>query len=38
MLPEYETAFVFIDQGRKAPAVPVWAIRLLLSEDEIDEP
>ncbi len=37
MPPEYETAFVFIDQGRKAPAVPVWAIRLLLSEDEIDE-
>ncbi|MCD7952616.1 MAG: hypothetical protein LUG14_06805 [Synergistaceae bacterium] len=35
--PDYETAFVFIDQGRRPPEVPVWAMRLLLGEDEIEE-
>lgn len=37
MPPDYETAFVFIDQGRRPPEVPVWAMRLLLGEDEIEE-
>lgn len=33
--PDYETAFVFVDDGEKAPEVPSWAIRLVLQEDEI---
>lgn len=37
MMPEYEAAFVFIDQGRKPPEVPVWAMKLMLSPDEINE-
>ncbi len=35
--PDYETAFVFVDEGGLAPEVPPWAIRLLLSPDEIGE-
>ncbi|MDR1321595.1 MAG: VWA-like domain-containing protein [Gracilibacteraceae bacterium] len=34
--PDYETAFVFIDTGGEIPEVPVWAIKLVLSEEEID--
>ena len=33
--PDYETAFVFLDDGRTAPEVPPWAIRLVLEKDEI---
>jgi predicted metal-dependent peptidase len=34
--PNYETAFVFIDTGLEMPDVPVWAIKLVLAEEEID--
>ena len=33
--PEYRTAFVFTSDGYDLPAVPVWAIRVLLSRDEL---
>ncbi|SDB32114.1 VWA-like domain-containing protein [Eubacterium oxidoreducens] len=34
--PEYETAFVFIEEGYTIPKTPDWAIRLVLQEDEIE--
>ncbi len=33
--PNYETAFVFVDDGFKIPEVPPWAIKLVLREDEV---
>lgn len=33
--PQFETAFVFIDEGIEPPEVPPWAIRLVLRKDEI---
>ncbi len=33
--PEYDTAFVFIDDEYGQPEVPVWAIKLVLKQDEI---
>ena len=35
--PPYRTAFVFVDDGYHLPAVPVWAIRVLLQQDELHE-
>jgi predicted metal-dependent peptidase len=35
--PAYDTAFVFVGDGSGLPAVPPWAIRLLLSEEELEE-
>jgi predicted metal-dependent peptidase len=35
--PPYKTAFVFVDDGYHLPAVPVWAIRVLLQQDELHE-
>lgn len=32
--PGYETAFVFIDDDYNSPAVPPWAIKLVLQKDE----
>ncbi|MBO5461040.1 MAG: metallopeptidase [Ruminococcus sp.] len=37
MMPDYETAFVFVDQGRQPPDVPVWAMKLILTSAEIYE-
>ena len=34
-MPDYETAFVFIDDEYNNPAVPPWAIKLVLQRDEI---
>ena len=34
-MPDYETAFVFIEEGFSLPEVPSWAIRLVLREDEV---
>ncbi len=34
-MPDYDTAFVFVDEGIKIPEVPPWAIKLVLKEDEI---
>lgn len=33
--PDYETAFVFVDEGYHTPNVPPWAIKLVLQKDEI---
>ncbi|MCD7864773.1 MAG: VWA-like domain-containing protein [Clostridiales bacterium] len=33
--PDYETAFVFIEDGFSIPDIPSWAIRLVLREDEL---
>lgn len=33
--PDYNTAFVFVDDNYGSPAVPVWAIKLVLPSDEI---
>ncbi len=33
--PDYETAFVFVEDGFKIPEVPSWAIKLILRQDEI---
>lgn len=35
--PAYETAFVFMQDGYDLPEIPVWAIRLVLQKDDIDE-
>ena len=35
MPPEYDAAFVFLDQGRELPDIPPWVIRLILTEEEI---
>ena len=34
-MPEYDTAFVFIDDDYNNPDVPPWAIKLVLQKDEI---
>ena len=33
--PDYETAFVFIDDDYGTPSVPSWAIKLVLQKNEI---
>lgn len=33
--PDYETAFVFVEEGFSIPEVPSWAIRLVLQEEDI---
>ena len=33
--PDYETAFVFLDNEYNEPDVPPWAIRLLLQDEDI---
>ena len=33
--PDYDAAFVFLDDGGEIPEVPVWAIRLVLQSEEI---
>lgn len=33
--PDYETAFVFVDDEYNNPEVPPWAIKLILQKDEI---
>lgn len=33
-MPDYETAFVFIEEGFSIPEVPAWAIRLVLQDDD----
>ena len=33
--PDYDTAFVFVDDGYNNPDVPQWAIKLILQKDEI---
>ena len=33
--PDYDTAFVFVDDDYNNPDVPTWAIKLVLQRDEI---
>ena len=33
--PDYDTAFVFVDDEYNNPDVPPWAIKLVLQKDEI---
>ena len=33
--PDYDTAFVFIDDDYNNPDVPAWAMKLFLQKDEI---
>ena len=33
--PDYDTAFVFVDDEYNNPNVPPWAIKLVLQKDEI---
>ncbi|MBQ6583038.1 MAG: metallopeptidase [Mogibacterium sp.] len=33
--PDYDACFVFLDQGYDLPDVPVWAIKMILKEDQI---
>ncbi len=35
--PPYDAAFVFVDQEQIPPIVPVWAIRLMLSTEELED-
>ena len=35
-MPQYKTAFVFVQDGYEIPEVPVWAIKLVLQRDELE--
>jgi len=35
--PDYKVAFVFVNEGYENPEVPVWAIKLVLQPEEIEE-
>lgn len=34
-MPDYKTAFVFVDEGYDVPEIPSWAIRLVLQKEDI---
>ena len=34
-MPDYDTVFVYVDEDYSNPKVPTWAMKLVLSEDEI---
>lgn len=36
-MPAYKTAFVFVEDGCEIPEVPVWAMRLVLTREEVEE-
>ncbi len=36
-MPSYEVAFVFLKEDDNAPAVPPWAIRIVLEEEDLEE-
>lgn len=36
MPPEYESAFVFVDNGREIPDVPPWAVKILMTWTDIE--
>ena len=35
--PDYDVAFIYIDEGYENPQVPVWAMKLVLQPDDIKE-
>ena len=36
-MPTYKTAFVFVEEGYEIPEVPVWAMKLVLTREEMEE-
>lgn len=36
-MPDYDTAFVFLQRDDQAPTVPPWAIRIILEEEQLEE-
>ena len=36
-MPAYKTAFVFVEDGCAIPEVPVWAMKLVLTREEVEE-
>lgn len=34
-MPDYDTAFVFLEEDGEAPAVPPWAIKMILSSEQV---
>lgn len=36
-MPTYKTAFVFVEEGYEIPEVPVWAMKLVLTMEEVEE-
>ncbi len=36
MPPEYESVFVFVDNGREIPDVPPWAVKILMTRTDIE--
>lgn len=36
-MPAYKTAFVFVEDGCEVPEVPVWAMKLVLTREEVEE-
>ena len=36
-MPEYRTAFIFVDEGYSTPEVPKWAMKVVLREEDIQE-
>ena len=36
-MPAYNTAFVFVEDGCEIPEVPVWAMKLVLTREEVEE-
>ena len=37
-MPSYKTAFVFMQDNYRDVDVPVWAMKLILDEDDFDKP
>lgn len=36
-MPAYDTAFIFLDEDDRAPAVPPWAMKVILNEEQLEE-
>ena len=36
-MPDYKTAFIFVDEGYSTPDVPVWAMKVVLQAEELQE-
>ena len=36
-MPPYDTAFVFLEEDDRAPAVPPWAIKLVLDTEQLEK-
>lgn len=36
-MPAYKTAFVFVEEGYEIPEVPIWAVKLVLTREEMEE-